>query len=169
MRSTKDFINRVVKKMGYDSSQFTVVESGNFEEVSERITFGLVTGMVFVLDSLTPSEANKCVKDWSGLDDRSVITADIDNGVSIIVKGNIIESTDCVNVQPLGVINSFLNQLIKDDHQENVNEFIEESKTVESEQVSLKDYYRLNLPYNKIGRKSDKTLIRELKDAGFKI
>ena len=169
MRNAKEFINRVVNKMGYTPSQFTVVEGGNdVDRISDEITFGLDEGMVFVLDSLIPSEANECVKDWSVLDNRKVISCDVDNGVSIIVKGKS-ETDEGINIQPLGVINSFLNELIKINHQESVNEFVEETETVESEQISLKDYYRLNLPNNKIGRKSDETLIKELKEAGFSV
>ena len=74
------------------------------------------------------------------------------------------EGGETINVQPLGVINSFLNNLI------NGIEPIQEDDTEENtERVSLKDYYRLNLPWNKIGRKSDATLIRELEEAGFKV
>ena len=169
MRNAKEFINRVVKKMEYNPNQFTVVEGGNdVDRISDEITFGLDEGMVFVLDSLIPSEANECVKDWSVLDNRKVISCDVDNGVSIIVKGKS-KTDEGINIQPLGVINSFLNELIKINHQESVNEFVEETETVESEQISLKDYYRLNLPNNKIGRKSDETLIKELKEAGFSV
>jgi len=165
MRSAKDFINRVVRKMGYNPDQFTVVEGGNdFDRISDEITFGLDGGMVFVLDSLIPTEANECVREWSLLDNRKVISCDVDNGVSIIVKGE--KGEEGINVQPLGVINAFLNQLIKIESQEATNDFVEETET---ERISLKDYYRLNLPDNKIGRKSDKTLIKELEEAGFKV
>ena len=37
------------------------------------------------------------------------------------------------------------------------------------EKISLKDYYKLNLPNNRIGRKSNETLIKELEEAGFKV
>ena len=162
MRNGKDFINRVVKKMGYNPDQFTVIEGGNdFDRISDEITFGLDSGMVFVLDSLVPSESMECVKDWSKLDNRSVITADIENGVSIIIKGE--KGEEGVNIQPLGVINSFLNQLI------NVVEPVDETEQEPTEHISLKDYYRLNLPDNKIGRKSDETLIKELEEAGFAV
>ena len=161
--NSKQFIDRVVNKMGYNPNQFTVVEGGNdFDRISDEITFGLDSGMVFLLDSCVPdTEANECAKEWNKLNDRKVITYDMDGGVSIIIKGES-ESVEGLNVQSLGVINSFLNNLNK------VVEPVEEVEP-EVENVSLKDYYRLNLPDNRIGRKSDETLIKELKDAGFSV
>ena len=166
MRNGKEFINRVVKKMGYNPDQFAVVESGNLEEVDVAVFDDGI--MTFITGSLTPnSEANDTVKHFHELDTCSVITANIDSGVSIIVSvASINEDTEGVNIQPLGIINSFLNQLINIGNQEATNEIVEE---VETERISLKDYYRLCLPENKIGRKSDDTLIKELEEAGYKV
>ena len=169
MKSKEEFIKRVVNKMGYFKNDYTVVEGGNdFDRISDEITFAFDDGkMAFVLDSCIPSEANETVKDFSKLPQYSVITFDKFNGISIIV--NVHGEDEGLNIQPLGVINTFLNNLIKIEHQEEVNEFVEETETVEIEEISLKDYYRLNLPDNKIGRKSDETLIKELKEAGFEV
>jgi hypothetical protein len=172
MRNAKEFINRVVKKMEYNPNQFTVVEYDENEVIEnvellvyEELQLG---NMVFLVNSCVPSISKEVAHGYSNSDIAKVITADIDNGVSIIVKGKS-ETDEGINIQPLGVINSFLNELIKINHQKSVNEFVEETEKVESEQISLKDYYRLNLPNNKIGRKSDETLIKELKEAGFSV
>ena len=168
MRNAKDFINRVVKKMGYTANQFII---GNQEDTD----IVLSNGMLFLEGTCIPnSDANNLAQAYNDNEEFKVITCDIDNGVSIIVSSfGDIEQLEGINIQPLGVINTFLNQLIKIESQEAVNEFVEEDKEiveqVDTEHISLKDYYKLNLPDNKIGRKSDKTLIKELEDAGFSV
>jgi hypothetical protein len=67
-----------------------------------------------------------------------------------------------INVQPLGIINAFLNQL-------GMVTVEPKEEGEPKEHISLKEYYRLNLPDNKIGRKSDKTLTKELEEAGFSV
>lgn len=172
MRNAKDFISRVVKKMGYTPDQFTVVEGNVYSELFDDIENALDEGMVFLDGScVVDSEPYKIALEYNYSPASTIITCDVDNGITIIVplRDDSDEEKEGINVQPLGVINTFLNQLIKIAHQEEVNEFVEETETVESEEISLKDYYRLNLPDNKIGRKSDETLIRELKEAGFEV
>ena len=165
MKNGKDFISRVVKKMGYNPDQFTVVDGNVYDEFDEDVSNALDYGMVFIEGScVNDSIAYQIVREYNTSESYRVITADIDDGVSIIVSA-LSDTVEGINVQPLGVINAFLNQLIKGTIQEPTNTTAQN----ESEHISLKDYYRLNLPDNKIGRKSDKTLIRELEEAGFKV
>ena len=105
--------------------------------------------------------------EWGILTNDSpwLFTFDKDSGVSLIVSyADDSEIVEGINIQSLGIINTFLN-LFNTYSVEPVNE-IEQEPT---EHISLKDYYRLNLPDNKIGRKSDETLIKELEEAGFKV
>jgi hypothetical protein len=171
MKNGKDFINRVVKKMGYNPSDYTTVEGNVYDEVKEDVLNGLDEGMVFLIGACVPdSPANQIAKSYHELGNRSVITCDVDNGVTIIVACvDDSEKIEGVNIQPLGVINAFLNSLTKLDvaPKESIKEV--ESKEEDVERISLKDYYRLCLPDNKIGRKSEATLIKELEEANFKV
>lgn len=179
MKNTKDFINRVVKKMGYSPSEFIEVEGDVYEDVLNDTHEGLNEGMVFLIDTcIKDSAANQIAKEYNESEYYQVITfeKDKDNSVSIIVScadGH--ETVDGVNIQPLGIINAFLNQLtkigvvIEDTVVDGIQEPNKKSVEALTEHISLKDYYRLNLPDNKIGRKSDDRLIKELEEAGFKV
>ena len=163
MRNAKEFIDKVTKKMQYSPSEYTVIDDSNvYEELKEDIINALDIGMVFIEGTCIPdSPANQLAKECNS------ITWDNGNGISIIVPSDHY-LTEGINIQPLGVINTFLNELIKLKVepillQDTINEEDEETK----EHISLKDYYRLNLPENRIGRKSDATLIKELEEAGF--
>ena len=167
MRDTKDFINRVVKKLGLNPNEFTVIEDSNvYEDVNEDIINALGKGIVFIEGSCIPnSVANQVAKEFNSLNECKVFTFDKDSGVSLIVSyADDSEIVEGINIQSLGIINTFLN-LFNTYSVEPVNE-IEQEPT---EHISLKDYYRLNLPDNKIGRKSDETLIKELEESGFKV
>lgn len=164
MRSSKDFIDRVVKKMGYTTNDYTVVEGDIYEEVKEDVLNGLDNGMVFLMGAcINDSAANQIAIECNG-----VITCDIDNGVTIIISVLLDSTThEGINIEPLGAINAFLNDINKIEVK-----VVPDNKTdIEdsSEHTSLKDYYKLKLPENRIGRKSDKTLIKELEEAGFSV
>lgn len=194
MKNTKDFINRVTNKMVYNPSDYTVIENSEvYEEVKEDIVNALDDGMVFIEGTCIPdSVANQIAKEYNSFDTNKVITCDVDNGVSIIVPfDNKSELIEGVNVQSLGVINAFLNEYIKSKEplkevvlevftkkgvvQPDIKEVMSTKSDIKFkkgepiEHIPLKDYYRLNLPDNKIGRKSDETLTKELEEAGFKV
>lgn len=158
MRNNKEFIEKVTKKLGYNKNRYTVVEdSGVYEDIKEDVINALDKGIVFIEGACVPNSAvNQVVKDLDS------ITWDNDNGISIIVSVNAGEN-DTINIKSLGEINAFLNQFMKAPVVK-----VEENEDLK-ERISLKDYYRLNLPDNKIGRKSDDTLIKELEEAGFKV
>jgi len=161
MRNNKEFIEKVTKKLGYNKKQYTVIEdSGVYEDIKEDVLNALDNGIAFIEGAcVIDSVVNQVVKEFDS------ITWDNDNGISLIVSVNPGENEGTINVHPLGVINAFLNGFMK-----GVSESIKEDDAEEDkERISLKDYYRLNLPWNKIGRKSDATLIKELEDAGFKV
>lgn len=124
-----------------------------------------------------------------------VITWNKDFGVSVITKGDksgefmyrpnfdelISSNYATVNAQNLGVINEWLDNYkvfgVEPSKQKEVETevFIREgvvAPTIEEvfkQELSLKERYKLSFPDVRIGRKSDKTLIKELKEAGFEI
>jgi len=166
MRNNREFIEKVTKKLGYNKNKYTVVEdSGVYEEIKEDVINALDKGIVFIEGACIPNSAvNQVVKELNS------ITWDNDNGISIIVSVNAGEN-DTINIKSLGEINAFINLLMSVDalKPEIVEPIKEESSEDLKESTSLKDEYRKNLPNNKIGRKSDATLIKELEEAGFKV
>ena len=165
MKSANDFIRRVSNKMGYAPTGFTVIEdTGVYEEVKEDVVNALDNGMAFIQGTtVADSIPNQIAKEYNSLATCKVLTYDKFNGVTLLINYNDNSDTvEGVNIQSLGVINSFLDELINGIP---VKEVDKES----TDHISLKDYYKLNFPDNRIGRKSDETLIKELEEAGFKV
>jgi len=158
MKNEKEFIHRVTKKLAWFKGGFETIES-------ESTPNEFSNSILFVTNSIGNKSANDFVITHATCSSSKVLTFDKFGGISLIIPFEC-ESDDNINIQSLGVINSFLN------HYENVTnqianiEFKKEEQE-DAEHISLKDYYRLNLPDNRIGRKSDETLIKELEEAGF--
>jgi len=190
MRSIPKFISRVINKMGYSINDYTIIDdSSSYEEVKEDVKNGLDKGMVFIEGACVPNTVpNKIVEEYNSIDTVKVLTCDNHTGISIIINYKD-ESLKGINVQSLGAINLFLNELqdssiknidksfskdfapIKEILKEKSNELSSKDKE-DLEEKSLKDYYRncfKDFSDKKIGRKSKETLIKELKEAGFKI
>jgi len=127
-------------------------------------------------------QAYKVATEYNNKEGYEVLTWAKDFGVTIIFHSSNSTSYDygyefedlisskyeSVNAQNIGIINELLS-LYKSSGCKNVIEdtFIDGVK--QPKDINLKDYYRLCLPSNRIGRKSDKTLIKELKEAGFNV
>ena len=83
MRNNKEFIKRVVNKLGYNSKQYTVIEdSGVYEDIKEDVINALEDGIVFIEGAcVVDSAVNQVVKEFDS------ITWDNgnNNGISIIL------------------------------------------------------------------------------------
>ena len=154
MKNENEFIKRVSDKMGYSNDGYTVIEKDETDyEINDN-------GITFVIGScIDGNTSNEIVKEYNLSKDYKVMTFDKWEGISIIAPFSC-ESGEGLNIQGLGTINSFLTLLL-------AKPVIEEEELIEN--ISLKEYYKLNLPDNRIGRKSDETLIKELEEAGFKV
>ena len=130
----------------------------------------------------------KVAAEYNQKDGFSVITWAQDFGVTIIKVGETAESSsfdydinfynllkykyEMVNAQSIDVINSNIgnNNIVEivDIVESRIN-IINASNPKESTVTPLKVYYKSKFPDKRIGRKGDKTLINDLKDAGFDV
>ena len=195
MRSKEEYINKVIEKMEYTSYlEIGVSQEGYFntvrinkdvvdagervESIYDIIFINISDDIEYMTDCVELALLHLSTNGMIVLNDTAItttasyelatncngITWDKFNGVTLIpYASELLNKEDNINIQSLGAINTFLNEYTKISKVE-VNE---EGDLVE--RISLKDYYRLCLPDNKIGRKSDATLIKELEDAGFKV
>lgn len=137
-------------------------------------------------------QAHKVATEYYNSEGFRVFTWNKDFGVTVLVKDSralvmeypttfeyLIKSNyESVNAKSLNELNEIFEHLkksnegSKDAH--NTNESNKLSDKIDRagvpvETIPLKEYYKLCFPDNRIGRKSDKTLIKELKEGGFEV
>ena len=132
-------------------------------------------------------DAYKVAIEYNNSKDHSVITWNKDFGVTIITKDTMEakqfgfsfsdltrNNYEAVNAQPIGIILEYIDFLgLSKNSEVDLIDSIEldniQQKDSDVILMELKEYYKLNFPDRRIGRKKEETLIKELKDAGFEV